>query len=339
MDEVSRRSVLGGVVGLSTLAAGAALAQSTAQSSDPADVPASGTATATGAGAGDDSVPASSADQARPFDPARPLEGRVALVTGGARGIGRAAALELARQGANIALVDIADPQGVDGMGNYPLSTPDDLAEAERLVRAQGGRVLSIIADVREYDQMTQAAERTRAELGGIDIVIANAGVNLSNDTLDGYRPAHWSAAMETNVRGVLHTVLASLPSLRASSGGRIVVTTSALGRRGIDDNIIYSSSKWALTGMMKAMAQELGPDGIAVNAVAPSPTNTMLFARNREPALVEKLAAQGTILPVSILAPEDIARAIAFLAGPQAAWISGTTMDVNGGRTANSLA
>ena len=328
---LARRSMLGAAAGLT--AALAAPAPTRAQGAGGAR------AGGGGAASGDAKpTPPSSAEQASaagPVDPVRPLQGKVALVTGGARGIGRASALELARLGADVAVLDIAQPAALAGVADYPLASRGDLDEAERQVRALGVRAVAVVADVRQPAELERAVQQAVAGLGGLDILVAAAGVNLADDTLASHTPAKWSAIVETNVHGVLHAVHAALPALRRRPGARVIVVSSLAGRRGSPKSLVYTTSKWAVTGLMKCLAAELADDGIAVNAVAPSGVDTVLYEKGRPIETVKRDAAEGTVMPVSALAPVDIARAVAFLAGPGGRWMSGSTIDVNAGRSA----
>lgn len=319
MMDIERRTVLAGAAGLSAAAlAGPALAQGRV-------TPPSGA----------EAIPTTSAAKEAPFDPARPLAGKVALVTGAARGIGRACAIDMARHGADVALLDIADPNGVRGITEYQMASRAELAEAERLVRATGRRALSIVADIRDKPAMVRAAGRIAAELGGLDIVVANAAVFQSGAGIEAYDAGEFAALMDVNVLGTVNTVQAALPALRARRSGRIIIMSSIAGRWGQNRNPLYSTSKWAIQGLMKALALELADANITANCVAPGPVDTLLHVRGRSPAEVAQTNSADTVLPVSTLAVEDIARAVTYLAGPAGAWISGATIDVDGGRGA----
>lgn len=270
---------------------------------------------------------------------AKPLAGKAALVTGAARGIGRATAVELARQGAAVALLDIADPDAIPELRGYRLASRAELEEAARLVRGEGGRALPLVADVRDWEAMRRAAERASRELGGgrLDIVVANAGIAIDGK-LARHEPAPWRAMLDVNLTGALNTVQAALPGLRRP-GGRIVLVTSVQARTGSVASGAYATTKWGMTGLMKSLAAELGPEGITVNAVAPTAVDTAMIRRARdENADSNPRTASprsGHALPVDVLRPEEIATAIAFLAGPGAGFVSGITLDVNAGRSA----
>jgi NAD(P)-dependent dehydrogenase (short-subunit alcohol dehydrogenase family) len=267
---------------------------------------------------------------------AKPLAGKAALVTGAARGIGRAAAVELARQGADVALLDIAEPDAIPELRGYRLASRAELEEAARLVRAGGVRALPLVADVRDWEATRRAAERAAREFGGrLDVVVANAGIAIDG-RLARHEPAAWKAMLDVNLTGTLHTVQAALPALRRP-GGRIVLVTSVQARAGSAASGGYAATKWGMTGLMKSLAQELGPEGITVNAVAPTAVDTPMIGRATEKGGRAHPCAShsGHALPVEVLEPKEIATAIAFLAGPGAGFVSGTTLDVNAGTSA----
>jgi NAD(P)-dependent dehydrogenase (short-subunit alcohol dehydrogenase family) len=271
---------------------------------------------------------------------AGPLQGKAALVTGAARGIGRATALELARQGAAVALLDICDPDAIPALRPYRLASREDLEETMALVRAQGGNCIPLIADLRDWDATRRAAETAIDAYGGLDILVANAAVSAAGNTTE-IGSAAWQAMLDVNLTGTLHSVQATLPGLRRRSGGRIIIITSVQARIGSPWLGGYAATKWGLTGLMKSLAIELGPEGITVNAVAPTAVDTPMMrlkgAVNSNPEEKRRMAVDlGHTLPVSILQPEEVAGAIGFLAGPAAGHISGITLDVNAGRSAH---
>ncbi|TRO96704.1 SDR family oxidoreductase [Glycocaulis profundi] len=274
----------------------------------------------------------------------RPLEGRVALITGAARGFGRETAVQMARQGARLALLDIADADAMRDEIGYPLGSRSELDETVSLVEAEGGEALAIVADVRDRDAMADAVTQATAAYGGVDIVVANAGIVVSQDGLGDYTPERWHTLMSVNVYGVMNTVEAALEPLRASDHARVVILSSRAGRAGAGV-VGYGVSKWAVTGLMKNLAQQLGADGIRVNAVAPGMADTpmpyyMLGNEPGEPARSQMDEDQRgrSVLPMGLLDPADVARVIVMAAGPATEAVSGTTFDVNAGSSANSL-
>jgi NAD(P)-dependent dehydrogenase (short-subunit alcohol dehydrogenase family) len=246
--------------------------------------------------------------------------------------------VELARRGADVALLDIADPDAIPELRGYRLASRADLEESARLVRAEGARPLPLVADVRDRDGMRRAAERAAREFGGgLDVVVANAGIAIGGrpSRLD---PAAWQALLGVNLTGALNTVQAAAPDLRRP-GGRIIVATSVQARMGSAESGGYTATKWGLTGLMKSLAAELGPEGVTVNAVAPTGVDTAMLNRSRDEDgsggggdRRRSGGRSGHALPVEVLQPREIAAAIAFLAGPGAEFISGATVDVNAG-------
>lgn len=270
----------------------------------------------------------------------RPLEGKVALVTGAARGIGRGCAVELAKDGASVAILDIAEASAMPRL-EYPLASAEDMEQTAQRVRAQGVKAITIKADTRDLEAMTQAMERTKRELGSLDAVVANAGINVS-DGLDKWDPAIFQMIMSVNLTGTANTVFAAAKAL-PRPGGRIVIISSVAGRGASgQDSYSYSTSKWAVTGLMKNAAAQLGEAGITVNCVAPSGVATVLYykgdASPEQRAEKEKEARESSVLPVGVLDIGEIGKAAAFFAGPKADYISGTTLEVAAGRSAKNL-
>lgn len=285
---------------------------------------------------------AQEAEQSGAADPARPLAGEAAFITGGARGIGRAAAVELAKLGANVALFDIATPDAIPALP-YPLAEDADLQETVRLIEAEGVTAVTFTGDVRDLAALEQAVAGTVEAFGRLDIVYANAGIGLGTDTLEVFDPEVFSTVMAVNTVGVANTIKAVSGSI-ATPGGRIIVTTSREGREA-SGSFAYSTSKWGAVAVMKNAARELGPLGIAVNGVAPGACETTMIYRawggeatdERRDTMNENVSA-FTALPVGMIETIDVARAVAFLAGPGARYMTGATIDVNGGRTAYAV-
>ncbi len=275
-----------------------------------------------------------------------PLSGKVALVTGAARGIGRATAVELAKQGADVALLDIAQPQGVKNIHSYRLANRTELEEAVRLVQAEGRRALPIVADVRDLAAMKQAAETTVRELGGLDILVANAGIAIWSP-FDEMTSQQWSDVIDVNLTGVANSMWAVIPQMRKQKRGKIIVVSSVGGRMGVAGVANYSATKWGVIGLVKSVALELGQDNITVNAVAPGAVNTPLYRsegqRRSTSANTSQDQDKATLgyhaLPIPALEPSDVAMAIAFLAKDDARYISGAVLDVAAGGNARYTA
>lgn len=268
------------------------------------------------------------------------LTGRVAFVTGAARGQGRAHAVRLAREGVDIVAVDIcADIASM----NIPCATLDDLAETERLVTAAGGRIVARQADVRDFEAISDALAAGFAEFGRLDIVIANAGIVRLGTEVDPL--AEWRDIIDVNLTGVYHTVHAATPMLvDGGRGGSIVMIGSTAALRGahsaVAGGLAYTASKRALVGLAQVLARHLGPHSIRVNVVHPTGVSTKLLLNQAMRELFESrdpsVASMQNALPVSVLEPEDIAEAVAWLVSDHARYITGVSLPVDAGFSAN---
>lgn len=286
------------------------------------------------------------------------LRGKAAVVTGAARGIGRAVAVAMAREGADIAGIDICAV--VDSQSGVVPATPDDLRETGRQIEASGRRWVSIVCDQRDLAALRDAAARAAQELGGIDILFANAGTQAFQPLLE-MDDAHWRVHIEVNLTGTANAIRAFAPhiikSIGGIGGGRIIVTTSTQGRHGTLYGAAYSASKWGIIGLMKSAALELGRYGITVNALVPGLIDTpltrhesryaqALAATGKQPygsAADEEAARQSLIasspLGVPWIEPEDIAPVVVFLASDEARMVSGATYDATAGDSAHYTA
>jgi NAD(P)-dependent dehydrogenase (short-subunit alcohol dehydrogenase family) len=288
------------------------------------------------------------------------LSGRVAVVTGAARGIGRAVAVALARAGADIAGIDICAV--VDPHSGVVPATPDDLWETGRQVEATGRRWLGIVGDQRDLATLRAAAARTDRELGGIDILFANAGIQAFQPLLD-MDDAHWHTQIDVNLTGTANAIRAFAPHIVSrggrggGGGGRIIVTASTQGRHGTLHGAAYSASKWGIIGLMKSAALELGRYGITINAVVPGLIDTpltrhperfaqVLVAAGKRPSgspadeeAAREILAAASPLGVPWIAPEDVAPVVVFLASDEARMVSGATYDVTAGDSAHYTA
>ncbi len=269
------------------------------------------------------------------------LEGRVAFITGAARGQGRAHALRLARDGADIIAVDLcADIGSV----NYPLATEDDLKETVRLVESLDRRIVARKADVRDFAGLSAAFGEGCAEFGRLDIIVANAGVMRLGPESDDFL-ADWNDVIDTNLTGVFHTVRAGLPAIREGGrGGSIVITSSTAGLKGLKSlaasSLAYSASKRGVVALMQSLARALAPEWIRVNSIHPTGVRSGMAENEAAYKLMAEAAAgqNNTIssmqnaLPVALLEAEDIASAVAFLVSDEAKFITGVQLPVDAG-------
>jgi SDR family mycofactocin-dependent oxidoreductase len=267
------------------------------------------------------------------------LQGQVAIVTGAARGIGRACAVALAREGADVVVLDIA--QQISSV-KYPMSGMEDLAETDQQIKALGRRSLVIQADVRNSDQMQAAVDRTIRELGKVDIMVPNAGICTYVPSLDQMSEAEWDDVIDVNLSGVARSMRAVIPHMRERKQGRIIVVNSCNSRFGSPGSPSYNASKWGVLGLIKCVATEVAKDNITVNAVNPTGVRTLMtqndearrWANPQNPtqANLENALLSFNSQSRSFLEPEEIANALLFFAMPEAAMITGEAMDVAAG-------
>jgi SDR family mycofactocin-dependent oxidoreductase len=263
------------------------------------------------------------------------LDGKVAFITGAARGQGRAHAVRLASEGADIIALDLAGPlPGVP----YDSPTPADLDETVRLVEATDRRIISFVGDVRDLDGMTDFLKGAVAELGGLDIVVANAGICIPA-TWDAVTPQIFKDTLDINVTGVWNTVMASAPHLIERGGGSIILTSSYAGKKVQPFMVNYTTSKHAVTGMTRAFAAELGRHKIRVNSVHPGAVNTpmgsgdMQGALERAGATNPPLNQMGTpFLPQFAAEADEISSAVLFLASDDSSFITSEHLSIDGG-------
>ncbi|MUG93737.1 SDR family oxidoreductase [Scytonema sp. UIC 10036] len=283
-------------------------------------------------------APAQKQTNARPQEgTSRLLVGKVALVTGAARGIGRAIAIDFAKNGANVALLDIADPTGGMPISGYRLANESELDETVAAVRALGVKALKLKVDVRNNNAMKEAAALTARELGGLDIAVANAGIAIWT-TIEGSNEQQWRDTIDVNINGVFNTIQAVVPHMKARQGGRIITISSIGGRQGVVGNGAYGTTKWAVIGLTKSAAIEFGASNITVNSIAPGPVNTPLYRSQGQlrstgvKSFEEQDKVVGAMLPLKAkpaLDPQDIADTATFLASDHARFISGEVIDV----------
>jgi 3-oxoacyl-[acyl-carrier protein] reductase len=243
------------------------------------------------------------------------FEGKVALLTGAASGIGRACAVELARGGADIALVDVA--------------AETQLAQAENLLKGTGGRVLSFRADVAEHARAAQVVEETAARLGRLDILVNAAGVT-SDAPLWEMTEEQWRRVLDVNLKGAFSYTQAAARHFRQRRAGKVVNVASIEAMRGRFGLANYAASKAGLVALTRSTATELGRYGVNVNAVAPGFIRTPLI--ERLPEKVREQALRDSVLG-RMGEPEDVAHAVVFLCSERARYITGAVLTVDGGQ------
>ncbi|MDG5483741.1 mycofactocin-coupled SDR family oxidoreductase [Mycolicibacterium gadium] len=240
------------------------------------------------------------------------LDGRVALITGGARGQGRAHALALAAEGANVVIADAPRPMNL----TYPLGTEDDLRDTAKLVGELGSACLPIAMDVRDPAAVSAAVEETVSSFGSLDIVVANAGV-VSTGPLQDVTDEIWQQLVDTNLTGVFHTLRAAIPVMRRQRFGRIVVTSSMGGRMGIPELAAYNATKWGVIGLAKSLALEVAKEGVTVNVICPTTVHTPMVqpvgADDVPDELVQRMMRANPI-PRPWIEPEDVSHGLLYL-------------------------
>jgi SDR family mycofactocin-dependent oxidoreductase len=269
------------------------------------------------------------------------LAGKVALITGAARGQGRSHAIRLAEEGADIIALDICAP--LDSLA-YQLASEDDLRQTALLVEGLDRRCEARVCDVRSLSDMTEAVADAVTSLGRLDIVSANAGV-ISYGRVDAMSEGAWRDVVDTNLTGVFNTVRAALPHIQAGGrGGSIAITASALARQPTQNTGHYSSAKWGLRGLVRTLALELGAENIRVNAILPGMVNTdltlndatfRLFRPELENPTEEdfiEVAKFTTALGIPYVEAIDISNALAFLVSDEARYITGAELSVDAG-------
>jgi SDR family mycofactocin-dependent oxidoreductase len=269
------------------------------------------------------------------------LEGKVAAVTGAGRGMGRAHAVTLAREGADILICDLgAQTETVE----YALATTDDLEETARLVREQGREAVAMTVDVRSEQQLADWVGAGLERFGRVDVMVANAGIT-------GYAPAHklteqeWNEIIDVNLKGAWLSAKVVIPQLiERGEGGSIVFISSGLGLKGLPEAGHYAAAKHGVVGLMRSLALELAPYWIRCNTVHPAGTNTPMahnpmhykrFAGGREDAtLADVIEVYESIaaLPIKWTEPEDIANAVLWLVSDEARYVTGVSLPVDGG-------
>lgn len=272
------------------------------------------------------------------------VEGKVAFITGAARGQGRAHAVRLAEEGADIIALDICAP--IDTV-EYVSSTPEDLAETVRLVEKFGRKIVAVEGDVRDFDQVADVVSRGVSELGRLDIVVANAGI-MTMGSAHEQTEQQWQTMLDINLTGVWHTAKASIPTLiEQGEGGSIVAISSLAGLKGPGGLVSYVAAKWGVTGVAKALAHELAPHRIRANSLHPTNVQTDMldnevirraFRPDLEHPTMED--AKGYFSVVNMwdmpwVESIDIANALLWLASDEARYVTGIALPVDLGASA----
>ncbi|MDJ0359837.1 mycofactocin-coupled SDR family oxidoreductase [Rhodococcus sp. H29-C3] len=266
--------------------------------------------------------------------------GKVALITGGARGQGRSHALAFAEQGADIAICDrCADSESV----GYPLGTEAELAETKRMVEELGRKCFSGRVDTSDRNAMNTFVSQAEKELGGIDIAVANAGVSSAASITD-HPQALWDEVIGTNLTGVFNTLAAVAPGMAERGYGRIVTISSMLGRSSAPNQVAYGASKWGVIGMSKSAAQDLAHSGVTVNVITPGNIDTPMVKNERLYSLVRPdlesptwddvgpLLGQLHVQPIAVMDSSEVSRVVLFLAAEASAHLTGIVVPVDAG-------
>ncbi|WP_067683312.1 mycofactocin-coupled SDR family oxidoreductase [Nocardia miyunensis] len=263
------------------------------------------------------------------------VQGKVALITGAARGQGRAHAIRLAEEGASIIALDVCTPIP---QVQYASATTADLDETVRLVEAAGGKISAAVVDIRDRAGLPAAVDAAVAEHGGLDIVVANAGICIIAPW-DQVTPEIFDETISVNLTGTWNTIMATAPHLVERGGGSMILTSSAAGLKGLPFLLPYVASKHAITGMTKALAHELAQHRIRVNSLHPGgvdtamgdPAGTAPFG----PALEANPGVGGmltTSFPDPLSQPADQANAVLFLASDESKFVTALALTVDAG-------
>ena len=272
------------------------------------------------------------------------VEGKVAFITGAARGQGRSHAVRLAQEGADIIAVDLCEE--IDSVSRlYPGASDEDLAETVRQVESLDRRIAATKADVRNFDELKAALDDGVGQLGRVDVISANVGVFLFGEQAHNISESDWNDVLSVNLTGVWHTCKAATPHLlRQDSGGSIIITSSIAGVKGTPHVGAYAASKQGVVGLMRTLAAELAPHRIRVNAIHPSGVATdmilnqsvfKLFSPEIDQPTMEQAAAvfqQHNPMPVPWVEPADISNVVLFLASDESRYVTGTELRVDAG-------
>jgi len=274
-----------------------------------------------------------------------PLEGRVAFITGAARGQGRAHAVRLASEGADIIAIDICEP--ISDTITYPLGSSEELAETVRAVEATGRKVLSREVDIRDLAELQQVVADGVEQFGRLDIVVANAGV-LSWGRIWEMSEEQWDTVIDVNLNGTWRTIRATVPAMiEAGNGGSIIIVSSSAGLKATPGNAHYAASKHGLTSLTNSLALEAGEYGIRVNSIHPYSIDTPMvekdammelfgkypsFIHSFSPFPYRPVSQHGKSSLQDFMTAEEVSDVVAWLAGDGSATISGSQIAVDRG-------
>ena len=269
------------------------------------------------------------------------MAGRVAFITGAARGQGRSHAVRLAAEGADIIAIDACADVG---SASYAMATEQDLEETARLVAEQGRRAVARKADVRDFDALQAAFDAGVAELGPVHTVLANAGIVSFAPTWE-LTAQHWQDMIDINLTGVFHTAKVAIPGMiEHGAGGCLLFTSSIGGFKGMQTIGHYVAAKHGIVGLMRTLANELGPHGIRVNTIHPTNVDTPMIQHEGAMGLFVPEGVEPTrenampgyrslnAMPVPWAEVGDVSNAVAFLASDEARYITGATFPVDAG-------
>jgi len=270
------------------------------------------------------------------------VEGKVAFITGAARGQGRSHAVRLAEEGADIIAIDIC--KQIDTVP-IPMSTPEDLEETAAQVKALGRRIVTAQVDVRDFDALKDAVDEGVRQLGRLDIVVANAGLAAAGNEIHKMEKELWQDSIDVNLTGVWHTAKASVQHLiDGGRGGSVVLTSSVGGLKAYPNVGNYISSKHGVVGLMRTMAVELAQHNIRVNSVHPTQVSTpmllndmtfRMFRPDLENPTAEDMAPISQMmnaLPIPWVEAVDISNAVLFLSSDEGRYITGVTLPIDAG-------
>jgi SDR family mycofactocin-dependent oxidoreductase len=274
----------------------------------------------------------------------RRVEGKVALITGAARGQGRSHAVRLAEEGADIIAIDICDHIETAA---HSMATQADLDETVDAVERLDRRIVARKADVRDRSALEQAVSEGIAELGRLDIVSVNAAITSVGRTIE-FTQAEWGDVIAVNLTGAWNTAAATIPHILShGEGGSVIFTSSAAGLKAVENIGHYNASKHGVIGLMKTLALELGPSNVRVNAICPTNVDTPMLVNDKlmrlfmphldAPTRADAEAEDSNYravnaIPIPWVEPVDISNALVFLASQEARYITGVALPVDAG-------